>query len=112
MSGPWAVYPEAGDVVHMVRGGTPIRVEARVAEGGQGIVYRGRMDTGTEVAIKWYRPGDYADHQRRAIGALTSHARAHPAFAWPTSPGDLPSGSRSLPSGCSWTVCSTRCGRG
>lgn len=77
------MFPEAGDVVQMVRAGTPIRLEARVAEGGQGVVYQGRMDTGTQVAVKWYRPGPYAGRQRRAIGALTSHARAHPAFAWP-----------------------------
>ncbi len=83
MTQPEALFPEAGDVVRMVRAGTPIRLEARVAEGGQGLVYRGRMDSGTQVAVKWYRPGVYADHQRRVIGALTSHARAHPAFAWP-----------------------------
>jgi DNA-binding helix-hairpin-helix protein with protein kinase domain len=83
MTEPKAIFPEAGDVVHMVRAGTPIRLEAKVAEGGQGVVFRGLMDTGIQVAIKWYRPGDYADHQRRGIAALTAHARAHPAFAWP-----------------------------
>lgn len=83
MKEPAGVFPEAGDVVQMVRAGTQIRLEARVAEGGQGVVYRGRLDTGTQVAVKWYRPGGYAERQRQVIAALAAHARAHPAFAWP-----------------------------
>ena len=80
---PSVMFPEPGDIVRMVRAGTPIKIEERVAEGGQGVVYRGRMDSGAQVAVKWYRPGANTGPQRRAIAALASYPRAHPAFAWP-----------------------------
>ncbi len=83
MSQGEAEFPAAGDVVQMVRAGTAIRITARVAQGGQGVVYQGVTDTGTSVAVKWYRPGDFVAHQRRLIAALAAHARPHPAFAWP-----------------------------
>jgi eukaryotic-like serine/threonine-protein kinase len=83
MTSVQAVFPAVGDVVRMVRAGTAIRLEARVAEGGQGVVYRGVAPGGTRVAVKWYRPGPFTDRQRAAIEDLTLHRRPHDAFAWP-----------------------------
>ncbi len=77
------LFPVVGDVVRMARAGNTIRLEARVAEGGQGVVYRGLATGDTRVAVKWYRPGTFTERQRAAIGQLTLHRRPHDAFAWP-----------------------------
>ncbi|MHB8246612.1 MAG: protein kinase domain-containing protein [Acidimicrobiales bacterium] len=77
------VFPSAGQVVRMVRSGTPIQIAARVAEGGQGVVYRGTTETGVLLAVKWYRPSRLAARQREAIASLSAHGRPHPAFSWP-----------------------------
>ena len=77
------LFPAVGDVVRMARAGNPIRLEARVAEGGQGVVYRGTSEGNTRVAVKWYRPGPLTDRQQAAIEQLTLHRRPHDAFAWP-----------------------------
>ncbi|HEX9031667.1 MAG TPA: protein kinase [Streptosporangiaceae bacterium] len=80
---PRADFPDVGDVVTMVRAGTAIEIASRIAEGGQGVVYRGVTDRGSRVAVKWYRPGGYADLQRHAIASLAARTRPHPSFAWP-----------------------------
>ena len=67
----------------MVRAGNSIRLLARVAEGGQGVVYRALATDSAPVAVKWYRPGPFTDRQRAAIEQLTLHPRPHAAFAWP-----------------------------
>jgi DNA-binding helix-hairpin-helix protein with protein kinase domain len=83
MNAAQPLFPAAGDVVRMTRAGNPIRLEARVAEGGQGVVYRGVADGNARVAVKWYRPGPLTDRQQAAIEQLTLHRRPHDAFAWP-----------------------------
>jgi DNA-binding helix-hairpin-helix protein with protein kinase domain len=83
MTSVQAVFPTVGGTVRMARAGTTIRLEARVAEGGQGVVYRGVAPGDTRVAVKWYRPGPYTDRQRAVIEGLTLHRRPHDAFAWP-----------------------------
>jgi DNA-binding helix-hairpin-helix protein with protein kinase domain len=75
-------FPEPGDVVRMVRGGSTVTVTARVAQGGQGVVFRG-TGAGRDVAVKWYRATAFLDRQRRDIAALAGHSRPHPVFAWP-----------------------------
>lgn len=83
MSAPERPFPEPGALLQMVRAGSTVRVESRVAEGGQGVVYLGRTDQGAQLAVKWYRPSRFIDRQRRAIADLASHNRPHASFAWP-----------------------------
>lgn len=67
----------------MVRGGLPVTVGEKVAEGGQGVVFRGTGPGGNALAVKWYRETSFLDAQRRDIADLAGHSRPHPAFAWP-----------------------------
>jgi DNA-binding helix-hairpin-helix protein with protein kinase domain len=83
MTGSDAGFPRPGDTVQMVGARAPVTIEARVAQGGQGVVFRGLMPSGAPAAVKWYRPSRYAERQRRAIAYLTTHRRPHAAFAWP-----------------------------
>lgn len=76
-------FLEPGDTVQLTRAGTTATVVSRLAEGGQGIVYRASIENGNEVALKWIKPSPYLALQRRSITALTTHPRPHPAFAWP-----------------------------
>lgn len=76
-------FPEPGDVVRMVRGDAPVAVGSRIAEGGQGVVFRAELPTGSAVAVKWYRPSPIADQMRVQIGKLAARPRPHAAFAWP-----------------------------
>jgi DNA-binding helix-hairpin-helix protein with protein kinase domain len=78
-----ATFPAPGDGVRMVRSGIDVTVGPRIAEGGQGVVFRGRLASGAAVALKWYRPVPHAGEIRNAIGALAERPRPHPAFAWP-----------------------------
>jgi len=78
-SGP----PELGMVVRLVRSGSLLIIDRRLAEGGQGIVYRAVTADGVAFAVKWYRPGPYLVAQRTAVEALIAHGRPHPSFAWP-----------------------------
>jgi len=81
MSTPGAPVP--GQVLRMVRGNTPLIVDRQLAEGGQGLVYRATLSSGAAFAVKWFRPGPYTARQRRAIDALVTYGRPHPAFVWP-----------------------------
>lgn len=76
-------FPDRGDILRMVRGGSPVTVGQRIAEGGQGVVYQATLPSGSPVAVKWYRPLPHAGELRAAISALSSRPRPHPAFAWP-----------------------------
>lgn len=76
-------FPRPGDTVQMVRAKAPVQIEARVAEGGQGVVFRGLMASGAPAAVKWYRHSNFAQRQRKSITYLTTHRRPHAAFAWP-----------------------------
>jgi DNA-binding helix-hairpin-helix protein with protein kinase domain len=76
-------FPELGDTVRMVRAGALVTIGPRIAEGGQGVVFRGSLANGSSVAVKWYRPLPHADQIRTAIAALAARPRPHPAFAWP-----------------------------
>jgi DNA-binding helix-hairpin-helix protein with protein kinase domain len=76
-------FPERGDTVRMVRGGAAVIVGPRIAEGGQGVVFRGSLESGSPVAVKWYRPLPHAGQLRSAIAGLAARPRPHPAFAWP-----------------------------
>jgi DNA-binding helix-hairpin-helix protein with protein kinase domain len=80
---PARIFPEPGDTVLMVRGGSPVTIAERIAEGGQGVVYRAALPSGSAVAVKWYRPLPHSSELRVAISALASRPRPHPAFAWP-----------------------------
>ncbi len=77
------LYPQVGDEVKMVRTNTSIRIESKVAEGGQGVVFRGVDKNGHDLAIKWYKKNKYLERQYRSIENLASHSRPHKAFAWP-----------------------------
>ncbi len=81
-AGPLNFFPEAGDIVSMVRAGTQIRIESRTKEGGQGVVFRGSVGE-RQMAVKWYRPNPFEQRQRNKIAVLASRNRPHPAFAWP-----------------------------
>ena len=76
-------FPSPGMNVQMVRAGSSVTIESRKAQGGQGVLYRGKTQQGAPVAVKWYRPSRALDRQRRAIRELAMHSRPHPAFAWP-----------------------------
>lgn len=78
-----ATFPVPGDSVRMVRAGAEVTVGPRIAEGGQGVVFRGKLASGAPVALKWYRPLPHADQIRNAIAGLAARPRPHPAFAWP-----------------------------
>jgi len=78
-----AAFPERGDTVHMLRGGAVVTVGPRIAEGGQGVVFRGSLASGSPVAVKWYRPLPHAAQLRAAVAGLAARPRPHPAFAWP-----------------------------
>ncbi|HXZ99147.1 MAG TPA: serine/threonine protein kinase [Candidatus Binatia bacterium] len=80
---PSDLFPEAGDTVRMVTGGAEVKVGQRIAEGGQGVVYRALLPSGAPVAIKWYRPMVHGAEIRASISALAGRPRPHPAFAWP-----------------------------
>ncbi len=78
-----ATFPERGGAVRMVRGGDVVGVGPRIAEGGQGVVFRGVLASGAPVAVKWYRPLPHAAALRTAVAGLAARPRPHPAFAWP-----------------------------
>ena len=78
-----ALYPRSGDRLQMVRTRAFVIAEERIAEGGQGVVYRARLEGGAALALKWYRPSRHATAMRSAISNLVIHGRPHDAFAWP-----------------------------
>ncbi|MBF0098540.1 MAG: protein kinase [Magnetococcales bacterium] len=64
----------------------PIRVGKKLAEGGQGEVYR--VESGQHsYALKWYHPPQATPEQKKAIAALVKHGRpkgsAGSRFLWP-----------------------------
>ncbi len=77
------LYPSVGDEVKMKRTNTVIKIESRVAEGGQGVVFRGVDSGGHDLAVKWYRKNKYLERQYNQIENLTNYSRPHPSFAWP-----------------------------
>lgn len=77
------LFPEPGDTLRMVRTGVAVMPEQTIAEGAQGIVYRGRIESGGPIAIKWYRPSPHAPGLREALKRLVSYGSPHEAFAWP-----------------------------
>jgi eukaryotic-like serine/threonine-protein kinase len=75
--------PQRGDVLHLDRTGEPIEVGERVGEGGQGVVHRARLQTGTQLALKWYRRSNDSPAQRASIQELAARRSPHPAFLFP-----------------------------
>lgn len=76
-------FPTPGDSLRMVRSGARLTLDYLARQGGQGLLYHGTTATGAPVAVKWYRPGPYADRLRPSIANLAARGRPHPAFAWP-----------------------------
>jgi eukaryotic-like serine/threonine-protein kinase len=60
----------------------PCTIDAFLGGGGQGEVYRVRLD-GRPLALKWYFPEQATDAQRRAIETLIHKGPPGPGFLWP-----------------------------
>ncbi len=75
--------PRPGETVEMIRAASPITVVDRLGEGGQGVVYRARLDGGPTLALKWYRPTTASPQQRQAIADLVTRGTPHGCFSWP-----------------------------
>jgi len=75
--------PTPGQVVRMVRAGSPVTVMDRLGEGGQGVVYRARLAAGATLALKWYRLAASSPQQRQSVADLVAHGSPHPRFCWP-----------------------------
>jgi DNA-binding helix-hairpin-helix protein with protein kinase domain len=76
-------FPDVGDKVYMRRTKEPISLESRIAEGGQGVVYRAMDDQGHDLAVKWYRKNKHITRQYNVVEELTNFSRPHKSFAWP-----------------------------
>ncbi len=78
-----ALFPKPGDRLHMLKTGASVVPDSRIAEGGQGVVYRAHLEGGGLIALKWYRPSAYSGPMRQALNRLIGYERPHEAFAWP-----------------------------
>ncbi len=71
-----------GQEVQTVTSGLVCKVEAFIGGGGQGEVYRARLD-GQVVALKWYFPVQATPEQRSALEVLARKGPPTAKFLWP-----------------------------
>ena len=71
-----------GQEVQTVTSGLVCKVEVFIGGGGQGEVYRARLD-GQVVALKWYFPAQATPEQRSALEVLARKGPPTAKFLWP-----------------------------
>lgn len=64
-----------------------------LGQGGQGHVYEVARQSGTRVALKWYKPHCATEEQYRRIQALIDHGAPSSRFLWPLSISRVPGAS-------------------
>lgn len=73
---------KAGQVVRTETAGMLCEVEAFLGSGGQGEVYRAKLD-GQDVALKWYFPNSATQEQRKVLETLIMKGAPNDNFLWP-----------------------------
>ena len=77
-----------GDKVRTVSSGEICEVDDLLGAGGQGEVYRCRLERptapGTDLALKWYYPHTATAEQRAALLALITSGAPDTRFLWPS----------------------------
>ncbi|NJP05880.1 MAG: serine/threonine protein kinase [Chloroflexaceae bacterium] len=68
--------------VRLLTSGSACTVEQFLGGGGQGEVYRARLND-QDVALKWYFPAQATLDQRAALGTLMSAGAPNTTFLWP-----------------------------
>lgn len=73
---------KTGQVVRTNISGMTCEVEAFLGGGGQGEVYRAKLN-GNDVALKWYFPDSATDEQRKVLETLIMKGAPNDQFLWP-----------------------------
>src|SRR5258708_27435066 len=73
---------KAGQIVRTETSGMNCEVEAFLGGGGQGEVYRAKLN-GKNVALKWYFPKSATPDQRKILETLIMKGAPNDKFLWP-----------------------------
>jgi serine/threonine protein kinase len=73
---------KTGQVVRTETSGMNCEVEAFLGGGGQGEVYRAKLN-GKDVALKWYFPDSATREQRKVLETLIMKGAPNDKFLWP-----------------------------
>jgi len=73
---------KTGQIVQTEISGMNCEVEAFLGSGGQGEVYRAKLN-GKDVALKWYFPNSATGEQRKVLETLIMKGAPNDKFLWP-----------------------------
>jgi serine/threonine protein kinase len=73
---------QAGQIVRTETPGMNCEVQARLGSGGQGEVYRAKLND-KDVALKWYYPNSATGEQREVLETLIKKGAPNDKFLWP-----------------------------